>query len=267
MTSEAIFPPVATDAGALFDALFGAGRHGVTVDGSFVHGTGEVDGRAVHVIGTWNRAAVDVTLALRVAGAVLDAVAADDAAGGAARTPIVFIASTSGQALSRHDELLGLNGYFAHIARCVDLARRRGHRTLALIHGEAVSGGFLAFGMLADRVIALPDAQVRVMDLRAMARVTKIPLDDLQAFAKVSPVFAPGADNYWRMGAVHDIWPAGDCPALLAAALAALAARDELAAGDGAWAADNRAALGLERGGRGLAAPVAARVRGTGAGA
>ncbi|WP_085317188.1 biotin-independent malonate decarboxylase subunit gamma [Derxia lacustris] len=234
------------DAPALFDALFGAGRHRIAVEGSFVCGSAETDAGPVHVIGTWDRAAVDVTLALRVAGAVLDAMAAD----AEAARPIVFIASTSGQALSRHDELLGVNGYFAHIARCVDLARRRGHRTLALIHGEAVSGGFLAFGLLADRAIALPGAQVRVMDLRAMARVTKLPLEDLQALALSSPVFAPGADNYWRMGAVHDIWPEAGWPALLAEALAA----------DDGHAADERAALGAERGGRKLAAAVAAQV-------
>src|SRR6185369_17506926 len=99
----------------------------------------------------------------------------------------------------------------------------RGHKTLTLIHGEAVSGGFLAFGMLADRVCALPDAQVRVMDLRAMARVTKIPLERLETLAVDSPVFAPGADNYWRMGAVHEMWADGteDWDVRLAATLAA----------------------------------------------
>ena len=66
-------------------------------------------------------------LALRIADAILQMVR-DDAADGKPPRPIVFIADTQGQALSRHDELLGLNGYFAHVARCVDLARRQGHR-------------------------------------------------------------------------------------------------------------------------------------------
>ena len=46
---------------------------------------------------------------------------------------------------------------------------------------EAVSGGFLSFGMMADRAYALASAQIRVMDLRAMARVTKIPHEELTA--------------------------------------------------------------------------------------
>jgi malonate decarboxylase gamma subunit len=236
----------------VFDHLFGEGRHAVRAEGHFVHGSAEVAGRPVAVIGTWDAAAVDGDLALAVSREVLRVVAEDSKAGNSPR-PIVFIADTQGQALSRREELLGLNGCFAHVARCVDLARRRGHTTLTLIHGEAVSGGFLAFGMLADRVVALPDAQVRVMDLRAMARVTKIPLERLESLAVDSPVFAPGADNYWRMGAVHEMWPqaAEDWDVRLAAALAAAESGPR---------SDERAALGAERGGRTLAAAVKAEV-------
>lgn len=232
----------------VFDRLFGDG-HDVRIDGHFVCGSAEIAGRPVAVIGTWDAAAVDGDLALAVSAAILDVVAQDAGAGSAPR-PIVFIADTEGQALSRREELLGLNGYFAHVARCVDLARRRGHPTLTLIHGRAVSGGFLAFGMLADRVCALPGAQVRVMDLRAMSRVTKIALERLEGLAQDSPVFAPGADNYWRMGAVHELWPEGrdDWRGVLATALdAVLSAPPD----------DGRARLGGERGGRTLAARVA----------
>lgn len=235
----------------VFDRLFGEGRHAVRIEGHFVHGSAELAGRPVAVIGTWDAAAVNGDLALSVSREVLRVVA-EDAAPGSPR-PIVFIADTQGQELSRREELLGLNGCFAHVARCVDLARRRGHTTLTLIHGEAVSGGFLAFGLLADRICAMPDAQVRVMDLRAMARVTKIPLERLQSLAVDSPVFAPGAENYSQMGAVHELWPHGaeDWQARLAAALSAA---------DAGPRSDERAALGAERGGRTLAATVTAEV-------
>ncbi|BAL23908.1 biotin-independent malonate decarboxylase subunit gamma [Azoarcus sp. KH32C] len=235
----------------VFERLFGAG-HGVEVRGHFVRGNAEVAGRPVAVIGTWNSAAVDGDLALAVSGAILDVVA-EDAKSAAEPRPIVFIADTEGQELSRREELLGLNGCFAHVARCVDLARRRGHPILTLIHGRAVSGGFLAFGMLAERVCALPGAQVRVMDLRAMSRVTKIALDRLEGLAKESPVFAPGADNYWRMGAVDELWPEGsdDWDKRLAGALDAALSGPR---------ADRRAVIGAERGGRTLAAKVAATV-------
>lgn len=237
---------------SVFDRLFGAGGHTVEITGHLVRGDAQVAGRPVAVIGTWNSAAVDGDLALAVSASVLKVVA-EDAKAGASRRPIVFIADTQGQELSRREELLGLNGCFAHVARCVDLARRRGHSTLTLIHGQAVSGGFLAFGMLADRVCALPGAQVRVMDLRAMSRVTKIPLERLEGLATDSPVFAPGADNYWRMGAVDELWPEGDenWQEHLATILAAVPPASE---------GDRRAVVGAERGGRTLAATVAAEV-------
>lgn len=239
---------------AVFDSLFGSEGHQVLIDGQFVHGAARVGDRAVAVIGTWNNAALNGELALAVSGEILRVVG-EDAQSGMPPRPIVFIADTQGQELSRREELLGLNSCFAHVARCVDLARRAGHRTLTVIHGEAVSGGFLAFGMLADRVCALPDAEVRVMDLRAMARVTKIELERLQSLAKESPVFAPGADKYWRMGAVHELWECGreEWRARLAMALDAAERMD---------AADRRAELGAERGGRTLAACVAAEVSG-----
>ena len=228
---------------AVFDRLFGVGGHHIVRAGLFLHGSAQVGGQSVSVIGTRDHAAIDGPLALQIADAILQAVRAD---AGTAPRPILFIADTQGQALSRHEELLGLNGYFAHVARCVDLARRQGHRLLTLINGEAVSGGFLAFGMLADRICALPDAQVRVMDLRAMSRVTRIGLERLEELANDSPVFAPGAENYWRMGGIHEIWSADDnWPERLAAALASAADTD------------GRAAIGLERGGRQLAAPTA----------
>ena len=237
------------NAQAVFDRLFGAGGHNVASDGLFLHGSAKVGGNSVTVIGTIDHAAIDGLLALRIADAILQTVQADAAAGTPPR-PIIFIADTQGQALSRHEELLGLNGYFAHVARCVDLARRHGHRLLTLINGEAVSGGFMAYGLLADRICALPDAQVRVMDLRAMSRVTKIGLERLEELAGVSPVFAPGAENYWRMGGIHEIWSADDSwPERLAAALSR------------ASDADDRAAIGLERDGRQLAATTAQLVR------
>jgi malonate decarboxylase gamma subunit len=226
--------------------LFDDGIQDIAVEGNFIKGTALAGGRVVAVIGTCNRAAIDCSLALSVAGAILETVAAD---AGKDPRPIVFLVDTAGQVLSRHDELLGLNGYFAHVARCVDLARRKGHRIVTVVHGEAVSGGFLAFGLMADRVCSLPQAQVRVMDLRAMARVTKIPHEDLVELARESPVFAPGAENFYRMGAVHEMWSeTDDWRGRLAAALAA--------AEDG----DGRAGLGLKRGGRKLASPIATLV-------
>lgn len=224
----------------LLDALFPRG-HAITVKDSVLTGTATTDDGQVTVIGTTDKIEVGVDHALVLAGTVLASTAAHPL------RPIVMLVDTAGQRLARRDELLGINGYFAHLAQTLDLARRRGARLVTLVYGESVSGGFLSFGLMADHIHALPDAQVRVMDLRAMARVTKQPLEKLQALSQSSPVFAPGVENYVAMGAVQSVWH-GDLAQALMDALRTPAE------------GDRRAQRGAERGGRTLAARVAAQV-------
>jgi malonate decarboxylase gamma subunit len=225
----------------ILDALFPLG-HAVTVDDRVLTGQAETADGTVAVLGTTAAAAIDHRMALALADFVLATVERD------AGRPLVFLVDTSGQALSRSQELLCLNGSLAHLASCVDLARRQGHVSLSLVTANAVSGGFLSFGLMADRAYALAAAQVRVMDLKAMARVTKIEHGRLLELAASSPTFAPGAENYRRMGGIEAIWPAPAADLLLAALRSAAAA---------APAEDTRMAAGLQRGGRLLAAGIA----------
>jgi malonate decarboxylase gamma subunit len=232
------------DVRKLADTLFPLG-HSITVEGSFVSGTARTNAApAVEVVGTAGAVAVDARLALALAERILTALSGPP-------RPFVFLVDTSGQALRRHEELIGLNAYLAHLASCVDVARRRGFRSLSLVYGEAVSGGYLSLGLMADRAYALGDAQIRVMDLQAMARVTRLPYEQIVELASESPVFAPGAANYMRMGALDAIWPE-PTPALLEDALAELAQQ--------ASTADMRTHAGHVRGGRLLAEPTAGAV-------
>ena len=225
----------------ILDALFPAG-HAVKVDDKVITGEAQTPQGSVTVLGTTDAAAIDHRMALALAACVLDTVEHHPG------RPLVFLVDTSGQALSRSQELLCLNGSLAHLAGCVDLARRQGHPSLSLVTANAVSGGFLSFGLMADRAYALADAQVRVMDLRAMARVTKIAHDRLVELAANSPTFAPGAENYRRMGGIEAIWPVPEA-ALLEQALAI-----------GSQPDDRRMAAAGERGGRLLARRIAETV-------
>jgi len=228
----------------LLDALFPLG-HDVKVEGNLVHGSARAGVAArVEVVGTANAAAVDANLALAMAERILRALDGPSC-------PLVFLVDTSGQALRRHEELIGLNAYLAHLATTVDVARRSGFPSVSIVYGEAVSGGYLSLGLMADRAYALATAQIRVMDLHAMARVTRLPHEQLAKLAKESPVFAPGADNYAKMGALAAIWPEPSA-ALLDDALAD-AMRDSSRV-------DGRLAAGSQRGGRILGEPTAAAV-------
>lgn len=224
----------------VLDGLFPAG-HTVRLDGAVLAGTGRTPSGEVAVVGTADAAELGVETALALAGELLRVVR--DAPG----RPILALVDTRGQRMSRRDELLGLNGYLGHLAACVELARRSGHRVIALVTGEAVSAGALALGFVADEVHALEGARLGVMALPAMARVTKIPLDRLERLSAGSAVLAPGLDGYVRLGAIASIWR----PPLAAALEAALARPAE---------PDARATLGAQRGGRTLALEVARRV-------
>lgn len=170
------------------------------INNSMIRGSAETKLGKVEIIGTVDSAAMNQFIAMTLANEILDVIAQDQ------KTPIVFIVDTLGQDSSRADELLCLNRTFAHLASCVDLLRRRGHPNLGIILGEAVSGGFLSYGLMTNQVFALQTSQVKVMDLQAMSRVTKIPLDKLKSLSETSAVFAPGVENYHAMGAVNDIW-------------------------------------------------------------
>ncbi len=136
------------DLALLLDALFPLG-HDVAVDGSLVHGSARTAVAAsVEIVGTADAAAVDAKLALAMAEHILLCWTAPP-------RPFVFLVDTSGQALRRHEELIGLNAYLAHLACTVDVARRSGFPSVSIVYGEAVSGGYLSLGLMADRAYAL----------------------------------------------------------------------------------------------------------------
>ena len=222
------------------DALFPQG-HDVVRSGDFLSGTGRAGAQTFSVIGTTRHAEVGVELALAMARAILDTIRLHPL------RPVLFLIDTKGQRLRHRDELLGINSYMAHLGKCVEVARQRGHRILGLIYDQALSGGFIPNAMMADLCAALPDAEIRVMGLPAMARITRIAEERLRELSKSSPVFAPGALNFVQMGAVDSLW-AGDL---------SLCLLDMLHRAD---AIDHRSERGLERGGRVLAKPVAERV-------
>lgn len=225
---------------ALLAALFGK-SHDVKRDGDLLSGTAEFNGRTLTVVGTTNHAAIGVELALAQARVVLNTVREHPG------RVILLLVDTQGQRLRHRDELLGINRYMAHMGCCVELARRQHHPVIGLVYDQALSGGFITSGLMADACYALPEAEIRVMRLPAMARVTKIDEQRLAELSKSNPVFAPGVENYVAMGGIRALW-SGDLQACLSAALLDASTLDE------------RATDGAARGGRRLAAQVTACV-------
>jgi len=225
---------------ALTQSLFGT-DHTIQTEGDFLHGQANFDGQPITVIGTTHHAPIGVAMALAQAAVVLRTMR--DHPG----RPILLLIDTQGQQLRRRDELLGIHRAMAHLGCCIDLARRHGHRVIGLIYDQALSGGFITSGLIADACYALPEAEIRVMRLPAMARVTKLAEETLAELSRSNPVFAPGVENYVAMGGVQALWT-GDLQAAL---------RDALL---NAPTTDERAHDGAARGGRHMAADVTARV-------
>jgi malonate decarboxylase gamma subunit len=228
------------DVHAVCRTLFPEG-YAIEVRDGLVSGRATVSGETVALLGTADGALIGVDLAHALAGEVLDIV---DTAPGAT---ILLLVDTGGQRLSRRDELLGNAGFLAHLAECFEVARGLGHRLVALVHGDAVSGAFLSIGLIADAVYALESATIRVMALPAMSRITTIPLERLEALARESPILGPGPGHYARLGAIEAVW--GDDAAQSLRAALGRAPRG-----------DRRIALGAERGGRTAAADVLRRL-------
>jgi len=236
----------------LLPALFPQGFTLEEDQDDFFRGTALVADETVLLVGSRNAVEIGVDLALRISAAVLTTLRTHPG------RPVVLLLDTQGQRLRRRDELLGLNGYMAHVAKVMEVARGRGHPLLSLVYGQAVSGGYLTSGMMADAAFALEDAEIKVMNLPAMARITKIPLERLEALAQVSPVFSPGAGNYFQMGHIDAIWKPDpqEAPGALARALA-----DAIAQVRAGTSEDARMQRGAQRGGRTSAEAVARAVR------
>lgn len=185
----------------ILKGIFPAGHDVKTSAAGMITGTGKRKGGAsIAVIGVANGEALGTAGVLPLAEEVLSVVAKG------ADTPILVLVDTQGQLMARRDEMRGLNEYLAHLAKCLLLASQQGHRTIGLEYGKAAAGAFLATALATDRLVGLPGAEPTVMDLPSVARVTKLPLDTLKQLAKTTPVFAPGLDHVFQVGAVTEVW-------------------------------------------------------------
>lgn len=208
--------------------------YSVSKNGDLVFGKAKISDGEVALIGTINRAAIGVNLAFELSAHVLEIIDKHP------KIPIIILVDTQGQQLSRRDELLGNAGYLSHLSKTFELARELGHRIISVVYNEAVSGGYLALGLIADQSFAMSDAQIRVMALPAMSRITLIPLDRLEELCKTSSIFAPGPENYYKLGALEKI-DDQNIASLIEDAI------------KGQLLNDDRARLGNERGGRTMA--------------
>lgn len=208
-----------------------------------IFGQGTIEKNNFHIIGVKESTFLGVEQSLVMSEKLLDILSAKS------KDPIFLLVDVAGQALTMRDEWLAMHQYFSHLLMTLECLRQQGNKLISLVYNGAIGGGFIAYGLMADTILALPEAKVAVMWLEGMAKVTKISLEKLQELSKTSPVFAPGIDNFLKLGGIHDIVQLTQLPAAL------LKYKD-------CATEDQRAQLGFERGGRKLAYPVINKILG-----
>jgi malonate decarboxylase gamma subunit len=214
----------------LLKQLFPEGCNAVTTDW-LVSGEATVAGKTVSVLGTTDHAFIGVREVVALSGKFLEMVERHPG------QPIIMLVDNNGQRMALDEELLTLPEYIAHLLKAEQVARLAGCKLIAIVYGNTVAGGFIGFGMGADRTVTVPGGNTSVMKLEAISRVTKMPLEKLQDLAAKIPVFAPGSENFFKMGGLYEMWT-DNFPAQLQRLLNSDVSQDL------------RAQLGRERGGR-----------------
>ncbi|MDX3895092.1 MAG: biotin-independent malonate decarboxylase subunit beta [Pusillimonas sp.] len=141
----------------------------------------------------------------------------------ARRRPIVAVLDVPSQAYGRLEEGLGLHQALAAVVDAGAQARLAGHPFIGLIVGKAISGGFLALGCQANRLIALrdPGVQVHAMGKASAARITQRTVEQLEALAAAIPPMAYDIDHYASLGMLWQTMQAQDADRPTAADLSA----------------------------------------------
>jgi malonate decarboxylase gamma subunit len=112
------------------------------------------------------------------------------------------VIDVTSQAYGRREEAFGIHQALAAAAAAYADARLAGHPVIGLIVGKAISGGFLAHGYQANRLIAFDDAGVMVhaMGKQSAARITTRTVEALESLAATVPPMAYDIVNYASLG-------------------------------------------------------------------
>jgi malonate decarboxylase gamma subunit len=137
-----------------------------------------------------------------LAEVVREAVAADEEQ---KKRAIIAIVDVNGQAYGRREESLGLFLGCAAAVAAYATARLSGHPVISLIVGRAFSGGFLAHGYQANRILAIeaPGVSVHAMGKSATARITRRDQDELDKYAGDILPMSCDIQAYARLGTLH----------------------------------------------------------------
>jgi biotin-independent malonate decarboxylase gamma subunit len=138
------------------------------------------------------------------------------------KQPIIAIVDVQSQAYGRVEALLGIHLSLAAAADAYATARMAGHPVVALIVGTALSGGLLAHGSQAHRLLALDDPGVSIQAMRreSAARVTRRTVEELDELGKTVIPMSYDVRQFAKLGLLHELITEIDADAPSAAQVA-----------------------------------------------
>lgn len=252
------------DEGTFVENVIGSYTQDPQLGPGAVIGTAKLKGREVTVISNdakvrnprFNVVAagiIGMEEAYKMAIAVYKTIEADKGKSNDQKRPLVLIVDSPGNGPGKYEEIFGMNKATGAYQLALTEARQNGHPVIAMIIGRAISGAFLCHGLQADHILTLSKdfgTMIHVMPLSSIARITKRDIETLEELSKSNPVFASGADFFYKLGGVEEIVEkVEDMSAVISRHVDEIyklnaAGKSEQA---GPW---GRGALGAERGGR-----------------
>jgi malonate decarboxylase gamma subunit len=123
------------------------------------------------------------------------------------KRPIIAIVDVKSQAYGRREETAAIFLAAATAAAAYAEARMRGHPTIALVVGQAISGGFLTHGFQAHRILAFDDRDVVIhaMHKEAAARITLRSVDEVERLGRKIIPMSYDINDYARLGLLHKL--------------------------------------------------------------
>lgn len=155
---------------------------------------------------------------------VRDAIAAD--VSGVKRS-LVAVVDVKSQAYGRIEAQEGIHLALAAAVDAYATARMAGHPVVALVVGSAISGGLLAHGGQAHRLLALDDPGVTIhaMAEEPAARVTRRSVAELEKLGETVLPMAYDIRRFARLGLLHELISGIDADAPTAEQVAHVQAR------------------------------------------
>jgi biotin-independent malonate decarboxylase gamma subunit len=123
------------------------------------------------------------------------------------KRPIIAIVDVKSQAYGRREETAAIFLATATAADAYASARMKGHPVIALVMGNAISGGFLTHGYQANRILAFDDAGVVIhaMHKEAAARITLRTVAELERLGHQIAPLSYDIHDYARLGLLYKL--------------------------------------------------------------